>query len=252
MKNNHLTINVITASILLATPVLAVPSSDFDFYRADTNPTDFHTTAYSNGLDGNSAAAFQEFVNTEAQALDLLTIDARKLDTSKLTLNQDQEVKIYFVNEAADYANKLAIKSSGATNLNGMVFDDVSCSGNSCAYPFTLGQYTADSDSVLDLGDYVSVGNVESGSELSFELITPENTLYSDNSLNSDNQGVIAYEYEGYLVLAWEDANDGDFNDLVFALDIGQDNLNCIPSDGESLDPTCNSNPNPTVVVYPD
>ena len=53
--------------------------------------------------------------------------------------------------------------------------------------------------------------------------------------------GVIAYEYEGYLILGWEDQNDGDYNDVVFAIDIGQNNLDCIPSEGELVNPQCSN-----------
>jgi|GEM_PF-3363652 len=244
MNNIYQATFFIVSSLLFTTPVFAIPNSDFDFYRAENNPTDFHATTYGNGLTGSNANAFQEFVNTDAQALDLSTINGRKLDSSKLTINQDQEVKIYFVNEGAHFRNKLAIQSVGVTSLSGFIFDDVSCLEVGCAYSETLGEYILYPDDVLELGDYVSVGNVESGSQLSFELITPDNTLSSDNSLNPSNKGVIAYEYEGYLILAWEDAHDSDFNDVIFAVDIGQENLNCIPTDGETPAPECNPNTN--------
>ena len=59
---------------------------------------------------------------------------------------------------------------------------------------------------------------------------------------------MIAYEYEGYLILAGEDYYDGDYNDVVFVVDIGQNNLDCIPTDGEISAPGCNTDTN----VFPD
>lgn len=253
MNKKHKIISILTSYLLFSTPALAVPGTDFNFYRADNNPTNFHTTSYTNGLTGNNAAAFQNFVTTEGSALDLNTINAKRLDSTKLELNHSYDVKVYFINESARSRNQLKIKSTGNTILDGMLFYDISCLETGCSYPQSDGYYTLNPDDVLELGDYISVGSVESGSKLDFELISPPlsyqtttQVLHSDNSLNPNNRGVIAYEYEGFLILAWEDYDDGDYNDLVFAIDIGQDNLDCIPSEGELNNQQCGA------VIFPD
>ena len=255
-KNTFQLLSAVAFSLITTPATLAVPGSDFDFFRAENIPTSFHTTTYENELTGNKGEAFQDFVNIDALTLDLGTINSRKLDSSQLKINFDKDVIVYFINEGAHYRNSLSIKSSGTTNLSGFVFDDVSCLESGCVYPETHGDYTLQPENVLQLGDYVSVGTVQAGSRLDFQLKTRRfddystffQTIYTDNNLNSNNQGVIAYEYEGYLILAWEDAHDGDYNDLVFVIDIGQDNLDCIPSEGELADPNCS----PTLVLYAD
>lgn len=264
MNNIHKTTGILVTSLLMTSPVmmapvLATPNSDFDFYRADNNPTNFHTNSYPNSLTGHNAAAFQQFVNTEASALDLNTINARRLDTTRLELSSSYDVKVYFINESARARNQLRINSTGNTILTGMVFYDISCLEAGCSYPQSDGYYTLNPDDVLELGDYISVGTVESGSKLDFELISPPldyqtttQVLYSDNSLNPSDRGVIAYEYEGYLILSWEDYDDADYNDLVFAIDIGQENLDCIPTEGEISASGCNASTNTNSNAFPD
>lgn len=258
MKNTYKTLGIVTSFFLLNSPVLALPGTDFDFYRANSDPTDFHQTTYDNGLSG--VDSFQQFVNTEFQALDLDTIKARKLDLRNLTLKKAQEIKVYFIKEEGMYHNQLQVVSTGSTNLNGMVFDEIACDVTGCWYSTwesTYGYSLISSDKALQLGDYVSLGNLESGSVLDFKLLVDGanqddgDIWHINDSLNIDGmQHVIAYEYEGYLVLAWEDeANGGDaadYNDVVFALDIGQDNLDCIPTDGETFNPKC------SVAIYAD
>ena len=193
MKNIYKTTGILVSSLLFTAPVFAAPDSDFDFYRADSNPTNFHTTTYGNGLTGENADAFQQFATIDSNALDLALIDARKLDSSKLEINHDSDVKVYFVNEGGLFRNKIKLISTGSTALNGFVFKDVSCVEAGCIYPDTFGYYSLNADDTLELGDYVSVGNIQSGSKLDFELVSPaltdfytsDQTFYSNNSLNT-------------------------------------------------------------------
>ena len=250
-------LSLIAASLFTTSPALALPGTDFNFHRANNNPTEFHQTTYANGQSG--VDAFQQFVNQEAQALDLNAINARKLDLGHLTLKTTQEVKVYFIKEKGMYHNQLQVISAGSTNIDGMVFDEIACEATGCWYSLweTFGYPQVSSDKALQLGDYVSLGNLDSGSVLDFKLIVDGakrddgDTWHINDSLNIDGmQHLIAYEYEGYLVMAWEDeANGGeaaDYNDVVFAIDIGQDNLDCIPTDGELTAPSCGA------IIFPD
>ncbi|WP_171815466.1 Ig-like domain-containing protein [Stanieria cyanosphaera] len=198
--------------------------SDFPFYRAASDPTIFHNTTYPNGKKG--VDAFQQFVNTESSALNLDQLNARRLDSTKLRLNQAQDLKVYFINEGASYRNQLQLVTSGGTSINGLVFRD----GSEGSGP-----------NVLRIGDYVGLGTVAAGTTLDFRLRangannSNPDVWYADVSKNVDKQQhVIAYEYEGYLILAWEDlygGGDKDYNDIVFAIDIGKSNLAAIPTE---------------------
>ena len=86
MLKNLTTIGILTTSLFTAFPALSLPGSDFNFYRGDTNSTDFHTTTYENGLSGQNAEAFKQFVNVEASALNLEEMQARELNISDLVM----------------------------------------------------------------------------------------------------------------------------------------------------------------------
>jgi hypothetical protein len=239
--------------------------SDFAFSRASSSPTnEFHNKTFyqeqktttttvnkknvttTTTVDVKGVSAFQQFVQKESSAIDLNTLNARKLDPTKLKLTSAKKINIYFIDEGAGYRNQLKLVAVSGTNKNGLVFYDGSkgTGGNE-----------------LRAGDYVTVGNnlsnndvVQAGTVLDFQLRangfdTSNNTSrstadvwYADKTKNSDGlQHVIAYEYQGFLVLAWEDLKGGgdkDYNDIVFAVDIGQANLDAIPSE-----PTANQAP---------
>ncbi|MEM8830022.1 MAG: Ig-like domain-containing protein [Cyanobacteria bacterium P01_G01_bin.19] len=136
------------------------------------------------------------------------------------------DLKIYFIHEGAGYKNQLKLTMTGGTYEEGLVFVDGSQGGGS---------------NQLRKGDYVNVGDVAAGTTLDFALLangygrTNFHTYYADIDRNPDGlQHVMAYDYQGYLILAWEDLYNGgdkDYNDIVFAVDIGETNLERIPSD---------------------
>jgi hypothetical protein len=247
--------------------------SDFAFSRASSSPTnEFHnkafyqiqktvvtpvTTTNKKGVtttknvtttvpeDVKGVNAFQQFVLKEATAIDLNTLNARKLDPTKLKLKEDRKINIYFIDEGAGYRNQLKLVaangSAAGTNKTGLVFYDGSKGTGA---------------NELAAGDYVTVGNdsndsdvVKAGTILDFQLKAngysnaSGDVWYTDKTKNVDKlQHVIAYEYEGFLVLAWEDLKNGgdkDYNDIVFAVDIGQASLDAIPNE-----PPANQAPN--------
>ncbi|MGL6344983.1 MAG: Ig-like domain-containing protein [Waterburya sp.] len=230
--------------------------SDFTFTRASATPTnEFHKKVFYREnkiinnqptlVDVKGVNAFQQFVQKESSAIDLDTLNARKLDSTKLKLKYDKKINIYFIDEGAGYRNQLKLVTTSGTNKDGLVF-----------YDGSKGSGTNE----LKAGDYVSVGDnlsnndvVKAGTILDFQLRangfdTATNTSrssadvwYTDKSKNVDKlQHVIAYEYQGFLVLAWEDLKNGgdkDYNDIVFAVDIGQANLDAIPDEPPSNRP---------------
>lgn len=238
LKNLSLFIGTITLAVGAALPAKANFSfSDFDFYRHNDPATEFHTTEYTNddGSDaGQGVEAFQQFVNQEASAIDLNELNARKLDATKLDLVLDiEDLKVYFIHEGAGYRNQLQLNSTGTTTKEGLIFVDGSMGSNS---------------QQLQKGDYVSFGEVKAGSTLDFSLLanayqnTSFYTYYAGIDRNPDRlQHVMAYEYQNYLILAWEDLYEGgdkDYNDIVFAIDVGG-NLPHFPDE-----PTANRPPN--------
>lgn len=229
-------VTTISCSVAIATPANA-----FNFYRGEENPTEFHTTTYSNGLTG--ADAFQQFVNTEYQALDLGQIGARQLDTNSLLLRNDHDVNVYFINEGAWFRNQLAVNSTGKSDVNGIVFNDISCLQRDCQFTgYDQSSGLLNEQDALRIGDYVNLGNVQAGTDLEFSLrrngfsVENPDVWYGKTSKNSDGlEHLMAYEYENFLILAWEDLNGGgdlDYNDVVVAVDVGKDNLAHIATAG--------------------
>lgn len=216
--------------------------SDFRFYRSATNPTEFHNTTYDNDLTGVSA--FQQFANTERNKINLSELEARVLDNSKLKLKYDSDVKVYFINEGAGYRNQLKLVTTGASNVDGMIFKDVSCRRDEPSPSCGLGSNGVTKENSLRLGDYVHVGELKAGTTLDFQVLqngfgkTNPTTWYTTTNRNSDNlQHLIAYEYENYLILAWEDLTGGgdlDYNDVVFAVDIGKKNVDSINTENNA------------------
>ena len=230
---------IITTSIIAllaisnSTLAASFKFSDFDFHRHNKPATSFHTTdCIVDGVhQGTGVNAFQQFVHTESSAIDLSKLNSRRLDATKLNLIKDvDDVKVYFINEGAGYKNQLKLKITGTQLDEGFIFYNGSKGNNK---------------KTLRLGDYVNIGDLKGGANLDFSLLANGyqnkgkfHTWYADDSKNADGlQHVIAYQYQGYLILAWEDLYNGgdkDYNDIVFAIDIGEENLNNIPSEPHS------------------
>ena len=211
------------------------------FNRAATNPTEFHDIINQ----------FQQFARTEAQAINLEELGARRLDVNSLGVNSlqltyTQDVDVYFINEGANYRNQLGMTSTGTTNFDQIIFNDITCTTN-CSYNgyrAPSNQFGTPDGRALQVGDYYNVGTIQAGSSLDFYLGQGSygknpgkfNTWYTDTTRNSDKiQHLLAYEYQNYLVLGWEDMTNGgdlDYNDVVFVVDIGEANLDNIPTEG--------------------
>jgi Domain of unknown function (DUF4114)/PEP-CTERM motif len=194
-------------------------------------------------------AVFKQFVNTERNALDP---SIQPLDLSKLTLQYDHEVQVYFIGEGARNRNQLGVTATGTTQIDDTIlFDDIVCLTDACAtqkeYKRPDLQSTTTLNGGLEAGDSVSLGMIEAGTTLDFWLnkdgfIRDANgkahtRLTADASQNADGkQHLMAYNYENYLVLAWEDLLEGDagydfdYNDVVFVVDIGEGNIPTPPA----------------------
>jgi hypothetical protein len=186
---------------------------------------------------GFNDAPFQQFVNKEG--LQVANSGQYKIDSNKLFLKYGYDVKVSFINEGAGYRNQLGYTATGGSNQSGMIFKDISCAGVGCISPGA---------NTLKLGDTVKLGTLAANTQLDFGLRADgfnkgagAYVFGTPDTQNADGlQHVVAYTYGGkYLVLGFEDLygdgtskqgtfkekSDRDFNDAVFVVDIGEDNV---------------------------
>ncbi|MEH2113778.1 DUF4114 domain-containing protein [Nostoc sp.] len=224
----------------LISKVETASAADFSWNSSWTQPT-----VYSKSQTGFNDAPFQQFVQSESVALP--NSGQFKLDPSKLNLKYDHDVSVYFINEGAGYRNQLAFDAAGTTNKSGLLFNDISCEGDGC-----VGGWGGNA---LKLGDGVNIGNITAGSQLDFWLRadglnrgTSANIFGTNTASNADGlQHAVAYAYNNYILLAfedlygdlyasgvdsktgkWNEGSDRDFNDVVVVLDIGEANVKAL------------------------
>ena len=153
---------------------------------------------------------------------------AHLLDPSKLKLATDSNVRAYFIGEGAGYENSLGFNTAGGGVTSGnpeLIFPNASTGGRR-------------TDSTpLQAGDFVDLGTILGGQKLDFFLIAngatrkPGEVYSTDSSVNPDGiNHVVSFAtiYDSYLVIGFEDllgGGDRDFNDLLFAIDIGSLNV---------------------------
>jgi len=154
--------------------------------------------------------------------------NAHLLDPGKLKLATDSNVRAYFIGEGAGYENSLGFNTAGGGVRSGnpeLIFPNASMGGNRTAA------------TPLQPGDFVDLGTILGGQKLDFFLIangatrTPGAVYSTDISVNPDGiNHVITFAtvVQGYLILGFEDllgGGDRDFNDVLFAIDLGSANL---------------------------
>ena len=167
---------------------------------------------------------------------------ALSLDPTKLLLATDSTARIYFVGEGAGYRNTLGFNAlaagsttptSAVTEDSQLIFPDSSSS---------VSTYDPDSNAArwsrapLLPGDFVDLGTFSAGTTLDFFIIANgagggRNTYTASATRNPDQlDHVVSFVLPDspYLIIGFEDlfgGGDKDYNDLVFAVDIGAANL---------------------------
>lgn len=190
------------------------------------------------GSDAKSATFQSEalpslisLANTQLSESEAVNDSSMLLDPSKLFLKNASDVRVYFVSEGAGYRNTLGFNTDGGGVTSGnplLIFPDASSRG-------TTATTRSGSDPLLS-GDFVDLGNFSAGTKLDFFLIangaSGGDEVYStDISVNPDgiNHVVSFAALSGsYLLIGFEDllgGGDRDFNDVLFAVDIGARNL---------------------------
>jgi len=154
--------------------------------------------------------------------------NAHLLDPNKLKLATDSNVRAYFIGEGAGYENSLGFNTAGGGVKSGnpeLIFPNASTGGSRTA------------STPLQPGDFVDLGTILGGQKLDFFLIAngatrkPGEVYSTDVSVNPDGiNHVVSFAtiYDSYLVIGFEDlfgGGDRDFNDLLFAIDIGALNV---------------------------
>lgn len=242
MKNQLFT--SLLAAITLGSSILSgnAAASAFDIKSRDQAPDAFKSILQD----------FRAFVGEEAKTLSPETIKAKQVDLSKLQLKFDHDVNVFFIGETAGgYRNRLDFKATGSTVASGKIFGDTSCNTGDKNFlnfskfcPNPNDPLANKADKPLNVGDWANIGNMKAGTQLDFLLLANDinggitgtdkngNTVKGvwslNQALNPDGlQHAIAYYYKDYLVFGFEDlwgGGDKDYNDTVFAIDIGAEN----------------------------
>jgi hypothetical protein len=237
MKNAFITgllaATATTTGLLAA--VMPASAAPFQWNNSWTQPT--MTTGFDH-------LPFQKFVQQESKQL--INSGEKVIDLSKLKLKVDHNVSVYFINEGAGYRNQLAYEATGATTGSGLVFKDASCKGtDATGTACVLGDKPESTKETIALGTGVSLGTITAGTQLDFWLKANganDRNGHIFGTRTADNpdglQHVVAYAYKDYIVLGFEDLfgvhknqggiSDRDFNDTVFVLDIGKENMSAL------------------------
>ncbi|MBS0656946.1 MAG: DUF4114 domain-containing protein [Verrucomicrobia bacterium] len=198
-------------------------------------------------MAGGSDARSAQFNATQLPALTALLSQqlgeghaindaALRLDPTRLLLQNASDVRVTFLGEGAGYQNTLGFNPSGTGTSSGnpqLIFPNASSSVSTYDPSQTTGR--TPSNPLLP-GDFVDLGHFNAGTLLDFFLIANGaaggRNVYSTNAgANPDHiNHVVAFAVPGtsYLILGFEDllgGGDRDFNDVLFAVDIGFANV---------------------------
>jgi Domain of unknown function (DUF4114)/PEP-CTERM motif len=257
-KKKRLNELIATVATVIGVFSAAVPASaslqDAEAWDDLTNLTVRSRTTDMSGFQ-ELIPELKRFVQPEGIAIP--ATESARLDPSRLQLKSDSNVRVWFLDEGAVYRNQLAYQAvvNDSVTQQGLIFQDASCVAGG-----TYNCNKPSADGVLNVGDYVDLGTIPGGSQLNFWLrangnnpqspagtnpVTGEKYIYSPSpEVNPDNlEHVVSYEYRDYIVVGFEDlfgpegfsgggnvdlTADRDFNDVVFVVDVGENNLDDI------------------------
>ncbi len=188
--------------------------------------------------DARSTHFSNTYISTLRQIIDvslkegvvLQNVSTLKLDANKLFLRQqaNQSIRVYFLAEGAGYMNTVGFAFTPAGSETAgtpyLVFPNAS-----------TGSRRTTSTPVME-GDFVDIGRGGNGFQLDFFLISNganggTTWLWNDIDKNSDKlQHVVAYHVPGssLILIGFEDilgGGDLDYNDCLFVVDIGFENI---------------------------
>ena len=244
-RRGHITHAILTLVAAIFLPSIAIAQIDSPIqFRRPIQGLRIVDTVKIAGSDASSSqfqaselSSFQQFINLPpGQRQTLGNSRAIAVDPTQISLATDYDVRVYFLGEDASYHNTFAFSANdGQTTIEHLIFPDAS---TNTRRPRRTG------NTPLLPGDFVDLGNVSSGTQLDFFLIANgarggRDIWRSDPTLNVDglqHASVFAALDSPYLVFGYEDLRGGgdlDFNDVAFAVDVGQANVAAITNNPE-------------------
>jgi hypothetical protein len=185
-----------------------------------------------------------KLVNTNlSETLNFTKQGSYALDPTKLHLAVESTARVYFIGEGAGYHNTLGFNTlfdgektpaTPVTDESLLIFPDASSTVSTYGVAGTSGKRTTKEP--LLPGDFVDLGTFKSGTTLDFFLIADganggKSAYAAPATRNPDRlDHVVAFALPDspYLIIAFEDmfgGGDKDYNDVIFALDIGRANI---------------------------
>ena len=235
-----------TAAVLFSNPALAQTASPV---QSTARPDGLSivepvqaagSDAASAHFDANYLSPMRQFLNTTLTPGKAFNDSLHYLDPSKLKLTTMADTRVYFLGESAGYHNSLGFNTQGPGVTTGdpkLIFPDASSpvGMNSTSWD---GVARTASEPLLP-GDFVDLGNNPAGTSLDFFLIGNgarggRNVYSTDSSINPDHMNhVVAFTMPNspYLMIGFEDTyggGDRDFNDALFAINIGKANVRAL------------------------
>lgn len=182
-------------------------------------------------------------VNTrlgERQAL--ANMDGVAFDPGGIVLANAANVRVYFIGEGAGYRNTLGYNTDGSAGLSTtskLILPNASQAGGGWLAPSGQVDKRTTTEPLLP-GDFVDIGYYAAGQALDFFLMSDGvsnngSVVFTSNpQLNQDRRThMVAFAIAGtsYVIIGFEDlmgGGDNDFNDVVFAVDIGAANVTAL------------------------
>lgn len=200
----------------------------------------------ANDFQQNALPIFQQVVNDNlGERQSVPNLGGIALDPAALQLEFDSDVRAHFVAEGAGYHNTLGFFTTPLEDYNGdlsntdaqLIFPDAS-SSVSYLHDGTSTSVRTESEPLLP-GDFVDLGELSAGTQINPFLIanganggtdvyTPDAEQNGDGIQHFISLAVLALQDSPYLLIGVEDlygGGDRDYNDLVFVLDIGAQNV---------------------------
>ena len=194
-------------------------------------------------FQANELPQMMKTINTNlGEYKPLSNLSSKALDPAKLVLSTDSQVRVYFLGEGASYHNTLGVNLTGSGIMSGdpqLVFPDASSRQS-----FLGGSPSSSARTKTDpliAGDFVDLGTLKAGQKLDFFMIadganTANKARVWTASAKANSDGLqhmasFAVQDSAYLLLSFEDmagGGDMDFNDLVFAVEIGAANVHAL------------------------